>query len=342
MGRFSGFTNSLGRFIKTRHRLLAAFLFLLIIAVVFITAIKKDFELRESQHFLGGIPGGRLNNYILTFTSIDGNNQTANGSLSFKAGLPIWEGKEARILYGELAYADLTYTYVIFPKEHTDLMAGLITISSKQKSSFTESKPKSKDVSIKMFGNREIYPFDKYLIVGAVRCPAYIDNGEKQTDITDLKDEESLSINNFMPGVFMRKPRQGELSQAKSAFVGKAQVVTEKEVKELNNYKNKFALIIERPIFLQLLTIILGIMALGSAVYIGWVARFDAIPLQIAGYVVALWGIRNNLLVEVKSFPSYIDYGMLFMYLVIFSGIIFRKIAGKAKQSGQILPRNKR
>jgi hypothetical protein len=122
--------------------------------------------------------------------------------------------------------------------------------------------------------------------------------------------------------------------------IRKNQLVTEKEMEELNNYKDRFALIIERPIFLRFLTIILGIIAVGSAVYIGWLANFNAIPLQIAGYVVALWGIRNNLLGGIKSFPLYIDYAMLFMYLIIFAGIIFRKIMGKGKQSGQSQERN--
>jgi hypothetical protein len=178
-----------------------------------------------------------------------------------------------------------------------------------------------------MIGNFEIYPFDKYLIVGAVTCPTYLDNKGKRINIADLKNAEGLSVRNFIPGMFMRNPTQKELLQVKSAVTGKIQVVTDEESKALNNYRNRFALIIERPIFLQFLTIILGVIALGSALYIGWIARFDAIPMQIAGYVVALWGIRN-LLGESGSFPLLLDYAMLSMYLIIFSGIIFRKIAG--------------
>lgn len=97
----------------------------------------------------------------------------------------------------------------------------------------------------------------------------------------------------------------------------------------MNNWNNRFALIIARPLFLKFLSVVLGLMALWSAIYIGWIARFDAIPLQIAGYVVALWGIRNNLLGDIKSFPSPIDYTMLSMYLIIFLGMICRKIANK-------------
>jgi hypothetical protein len=319
-----------------------AFLILVFISVIFIATIRRDFESKESQLFLGSIlPKARLG-YILTFTSIDKKNQTAKGTLSLETGPLEPEDYDNKLRYGELAYADLTYVYTGFSKETADLMAtaNILMMSAKQKSSFTGSKPSSKDVSISMFGNPDIYPFDKYLIVGAVSCPAYLDDRKKLTYITNLKNEQSLCIHNFMPGLFMRKPTQKELSEAKSMVLGKSQVVTEKGADELNNHKNLFALIIERPIFLRFLTIVLGMIAVGSAVYIGWLARFDAIPFQIAGYVVALWGIRNNLLGEIRSLPLYIDYAMLLMYVIIFAGIICRKIVGKGERSGQTQERN--
>ncbi len=327
--RFSIFVTRLRKFITERHRLLAAFLFLAAIPIFFITALVRDFESKQSQWLLGCLPAARVN-YVLTFTSIDANNETANGTLRFDKGLKIWEDREIKISYGKLIYADLTDFFVFFTKD-TNSIFSLQMLSARLESSYTRSKPRSRNVSIKMFGNPEIYPFDNYLIVGAVGCPAYLDTGEKKIDIADLQDGESLSISNFIPGMFMRKASKGELSKAISTPWGKAQVVTEEEAKELNNCKNRFALIIERPIFLRFLTIILGLIALGSAVYIGGAARFDAIPLQIAGYVFALWGIRNIIMSEVKSFPSLIDYVMLFMYLIIFTGMIFRIIAGRRK-----------
>jgi hypothetical protein len=332
MGRLLSFNTRLRKVIKARCRLLVAFLLLLIVIIVLGIAIGKDFTSKIKQRYLAGIAAGKLNNYILSFNSIDWNNETINGTLVFQGGLPIWEEKEVKILYGELVCQDLTHPYVMFNKKYFDSVKDLfiMKISLQKKSSFTESKPKSKDVNIQMVGNREMFPFDRYLIVGAVRCPAYFNNGEKQTNINDLKDEENLAIKNLIPGVFMRQPKPRELTQAKSTFMMvKDQVVTKTEINELNNWKNTFALIIERPLLLKFLTVVLGFMALWSAIYIGWIARFDAIPLQIAGYVVALWGIRNNLLGDIKSFPSPIDYTMLFMYLIIFLGMICRKIANK-------------
>jgi hypothetical protein len=215
MGHFTSSITRLNKFIKASYRFLAAFLLLVFIVAVFIVAIKKDFESKGSQQFLGGIPKARLS-YILTFTSIDEKKQIVKGSLSLGTAPLKFEDYYTKMIYGELAYADLTYFYT-FLNGTADLMAttAILLMSAEQKSNFTKSKPSSKDVSISMFGNPDIYPFDKYLIVGAVSCPAYLDNGEKRTYITNLKNEQSLCIHNFIPGLFIRKPTQKELSEAK-------------------------------------------------------------------------------------------------------------------------------
>jgi hypothetical protein len=135
MGRLFCFTSRLRKVIKARFRLLAAFLLLVIIIIVFVTAIRKDFNSKVEQLFLAGIAIGKLN-YILTFNSIDWNNETINGTLGFKEGLPIWEEKEVKILYGELVCKDLTHTYLIWPKEYADSMADLLMMSLQKKSSF--------------------------------------------------------------------------------------------------------------------------------------------------------------------------------------------------------------
>ena len=98
MGFLLGFATGVWKFTKARCRLLLACLLLLIIVVIFAAAISKDFNSKENQRFLAGIAAGRLMNYILTFNSMDWNNETINGTLSFKVGLPIWEEKEVKIL----------------------------------------------------------------------------------------------------------------------------------------------------------------------------------------------------------------------------------------------------
>lgn len=105
----------------------------------------------------------------------------------------------------------------------------------------------------------------------------------------------------------------------------------EKEREELNNGRNGFALVMERPWYLKIMTLTLIIIAFLSALYLGFKAPFEQIAIQVIGYVVALWGIRTLLFGEVRIFPSYLDYCLLSMYVLLFLGIMFRIVGGTRK-----------
>jgi hypothetical protein len=83
------------------------------------------------------------------------------------------------------------------------------------------------------------------------------------------------------------------------------------------------------------LTVLLGIFALGSAIYIGFIMALDKILIHAMGYVLSLWGIRSILIGDVKIFPSYFECAVLSMYLILFVGVIFRIIKGKKQPLGQ-------
>jgi hypothetical protein len=144
---------------------------------------------------------------------------------------------------------------------------------------------------------------------------------------------ESLKINNYIKGFFIRHPTNIELDEIKRVFIEKKESPTiDAETKEMNNHKNRFALVMERPYYLKIMTVVLGVIALLSALYIGFKIPFKDVPIQVIGYVIGVWGIRNILLGDLKIFPSYFDYALLGMYVLLFAGIIFRRIKGEASE----------
>jgi hypothetical protein len=318
----------LGIAIKSNGRKVCAFLFLVLLALVLAWFFRKDFE----SKFFERLEDLRIlmspNNYILTLNSFDTDTGEVKGVINFKAGLPIWDGKEQTIFYGPLSYSDLTYTYAI-TRNFLDFHSGVLRGGSVPVKSFTRSPPSPINFSIKVLGNSETYPFDKYFIMGAVTCQAYVKKGKQNEYVHTREDGESLKINNRVKDFFIRYPTNVELDGIKRVFIDRKEPPTvDAEIKEMNNHKKRFALVMERPYYLQIMTVILGAIALLSALYIGFRAPFKDVSIQVIGYVIGLWGIRNILIGDLKIFPCYFDYAVLSMYVLLFAGIVFRKIKG--------------
>lgn len=318
--------------IRLNGRKVCAFLFLALLALAVGWSFKKDFESRYFERNLGSWPLNSDNNYILNLNSFDTDTEEVRGVLSFKAGLPIWDSKEHMIFYGPLSYSDLTYMYAAW-RDFVRFKIGLLRGDILPVTTFTRSLPPPINFSIKALGNSELYPFDKYFIMGAVTCQAYVKKGKQKEYIHSKEDGESLSIKNYIKEFFIRYPTNWELDQIKRVFIDKKESPTgDLEIKEINNYKNRFTLVMERPYYLKIMTVVLGTIALLSALYIGFKTPFKDVPIQVIGYVIGVWGIHNMLLGSLKIFPSYFDYALLGMYVLLFAGIIFRIIKGKTSK----------
>jgi hypothetical protein len=77
------------------------------------------------------------------------------------------EKDETTIFYGPLSYFDLTYMYATW-RNLVDFQIGVLRGNILPATVFTRSLPSPVDFSIKALGNSEIYPFDKYFIMGAI------------------------------------------------------------------------------------------------------------------------------------------------------------------------------
>ena len=313
-------------------RKILAFLFLMSILFLLVWSIKKDNHLKW-VNVISRIPlkGGEIH-YTIEFKSFDAQTQRVNAILSVEKGLlPVWKEKEIKIVYGPLFYYDLSFTYV--------MGLPLWIPSYMPTRSFQTTPPAPIEIKIKAFGNPDFYPFDTYFIMGFVRSPAYFMDGNKKRFLNEMEHGESLHIINSINELFLRPLTKKESDQIKavrasSPIYGKSPF-DERTLGGINNYKNMFAFILQRPYYVQFMTVILGIIVLGSAFYIGFFQSLKGVPISTIGFVVAVWGIRAILLSETKMFLSPFDYVGLFMYLLLFSGIIFRVIKGNASKTSK-------
>ncbi len=264
------------------RRKILALLFLIVIAILFFGSVREDYKLKRFGEKIASEEIG-MNVYLLDLNSLDITKNTVNGTLSLKPGVRFFDFKERTSFYGPLNYKDIPY-----PVFYHSLIKRFEVLSKSSLSSnfYSRIPPTPINISIKAIGNPETYPFDKYLILGEITCSTYFKEQNKKIFTDSVEDGESLSIKNSMLGLFIRYPTAKEF----------------KEKNMFNNLKNNFALIIERPNYLKVMTIILVIFALGTSIYIGFRSTSDALIIQIIGYIVSLWGIHNIIIYDTRIF----------------------------------------
>jgi hypothetical protein len=316
-------------------RTVIAILFLVLLATILIWAIQKDVKSKQLEKSLGvSLPA--INFYKIELNSIDLDTQTVKGTIKYEPGYPMWEGEGHLKYYGKLSYVNLDYKYIF----QTDAIDSYITKlklgNVLSDSSFSKSYPAPIEFTGKAIGKPEMYPFDKYFIMGAVICPIYIVTGKRKKYLNIGEYSESILMNNFIKGSIIRKLRKSELDGIMSVFIlfkyKEASKATYEKVEKLSKFQDRFALVMERPLYLKIMTIMFGIIALTSALYVGFKSPFKEIPLQIIGFIIGLWGIRNIMLGDLKFTLSYFDYSILLLYLLAIAGIIFRLIKGCWKE----------
>jgi hypothetical protein len=331
--------NSILEQIKKSHvREGCAWVFLFFVAIVVALSIKEDYRSKYFELVLG-LPMSLFNNYTLNLNSLDSKTQVVNCTLEFKDGNYLWDSKKEIVFHGPLEYVDLSFGVVFLKKFENILNVQISSIRERSlpSSAFFRSPPKSINCSIRAqaVDRPEMYPFDKYFIMGAVACQTYVGKGKGKEYLHIRNDGEALKINSFISGIYVRYPTISELEQMRRILIldKDSPPMTDDEVKKLNNRKNSFALVLQRPLYLRIMTVILGSVAFICAIYIGFKTPFKDMDIHVIGLIIGLWGIRNILFGNLNIFfPTYFDYALLIIYVVVFAGIIFRKIKGKASE----------
>jgi len=200
-----------------------------------------------------------------------------------------------------------------------------LTLSFKvRKINFSPEPPKTISVQFQALGNPVYYPFDSYIIAGAVKCIVFkLVKGKRKFLNPPPKTDEALHIKNSILGLFLRKPDNHELHRICSNYLFLKKHPF-KSLKKFCNNDDSFILVIERPYFLKFMAIIMGILVLIAAIYIGFMAPLAKAFISIVGYIIGIWGIRSIILGNTHLFLIYIDYYILGLFIIASVGIILR------------------
>lgn len=263
--------------------------------------------------------------YKLTITNFDTDNKIIKGRLTLSEGLGKPLGKTLH--YSKLIFYDMGES--LFPVVALkEMRLGFARLKLK----FSKNLPPSVSVNFRAIGNPEYYPFDSYIIAGIVKCYAYEEVGKKKKflNLTN-KGIEVIHIKNLINNLFLRKPNDLELKKISNNLTIPPYMSYKKSykiVKGFCNYEDSFILIGERPKFLKLLTILMGLFALFAAQYIGFKSSTDKFFINIVSFIIGVWGIRSIILGNTHLFLIYLDYYILGLYLFASVGFILRLLWG--------------
>jgi len=267
--------------------------------------------------------------YHLRFQSIDFENRIVRGSLKlrFRPNLFDVDSKdEIKYRFGPLVYADGISLFSGWGLK-SSWMINLKVSQLAKTTEFKAHKPAAVPFESELIGEPKAYPFDAYLLVGAVKC-VIKDDPEGASETLKRKRREDITVSQNIPGFLIRYARFDEVER----FGPWPMQLTDKTIKvETSDYKewnrkNVFLLVLERPLFLRFMTIFLGVVACFSVLYIVFWRPVKDIPVNGMGYFIALWAIREILYRGTTAFPTLIDYGVLFLYACLVVGGICRWI----------------
>jgi hypothetical protein len=246
--------------------------------------------------------------------------------------------KKGKVFFGPLAVDDLG--------RYFDAL-GLLAVQreipqpARPDPSFAQTPPGDLETDAVALGNPKLYPFDKYLVLARVSCPAWATlDGKNFIKVPGGHYTLSLKAAGFL----MQRPSWQEvenwptfhkqmLPQFARYYAGET-----KEQKQLREqmerykpelwYENQFALLLERPSFLRFSTCFLGFVVLISLPYIVLHSKPSQFLVNSAGYFLSLWAVRQTLSAAAPTGHTLLDYSVMGLYVVFVAAMIARLTLG--------------
>ena len=195
--------------------------------------------------------------------------------------------------------------------------------------SYSESLPGPRHLELITLGNPRSYPFDKYLMVARVDCDVLLTlDGKSFARLESLGPEYEIELR--APGLSLRNASREELRSWPTIWARVSEGAKNENVPGIGP-TNQFALILERPLFLQILTIVLGVSAIVFVLASVFASRTKLFFVNATAYFLALWAIRDVLSSGGPSTPTVIDYSVLALYILMITAILARMLWGRRR-----------
>jgi hypothetical protein len=258
---------------------------------------------------------------------------------TFFSSIGIIHPKDVKLSYGPISFEDLG-------ERVND--SGLIVAQfdeniypSAPDANYGESFPPIARCELHALGNTSLFPFDKYLVLGKIWSDIFVEktNATKtEKDRFVRLDMESFGIDFRLPGYFARPALQSELAVFRKGDEGRTfnpqELAIYQKGRQGQPYDpqtwshNRFAIALQRPLFLRVLTLVLLIVAVCSIVAIGMTSDSKQFVINSASYFLALWAIRGVLEVGAPKTPTIVDYSVLGLYATLVALMLAKLIWG--------------
>lgn len=184
---------------------------------------------------------------------------------------------------------------------------------------YTKASAPSANAELFAIGDVRSFPFDSYLILAEVYCPVLV----KSTGQDFVGLEAFDIVDPQLPGFVMRYPSPYEIENRIQSASG----VAHSEFERYDERKwtgRKIAVVIERPRFLRVLTVTVALFAVIALIFVIAKTPREKLVLDTIGYLISLWALRSIIMVAGPKSPTYLDYGVLFMYVCAFAAVATR------------------
>jgi len=268
----------------------------------------------------------------------------------YKDGLALWkpEMKEAHVQFTPLQIIDLAQSFDSLGLAETQFVATTTAENTAPTNNYSDTVPTAVTTDIHLIGNPKWYPFDDYLLLGKIDCDALA--------TIDGKNYEHVPGNSYVfesnvEGFIVRQADKGTLENWNSgvkkilAATNNSKLgATMRAAEDLSGPYNanlwskdgSFAFDLERPFFLRFFAGLLAIAAVLWVVHIFTVSDPKELSLNVLGYFIALWALREPLAAGEPKMPTVIDYSVMLLYALVVAIVLAKFIWGLNKQSTKL------
>lgn len=198
-----------------------------------------------------------------------------------------------------------------------------------------EEKPPSDTTSLlTMIGDPRTFPFDRYLILYEGTGGAYLEYKGKVAYV-----DSAFTIAPRFPGFVVRELTVPELRGYDGILGSKSDLLAAAENRRNSIpfnpefwYRSGFAISVERPLYLRIMTIVLGVIAVISVFIVSFRSEPSTYLLNAVGTFVALWGVRSIITASAPKTPNFVDFGVLTLFVLqIVIGLVRFLVKGRKK-----------
>ena len=200
-------------------------------------------------------------------------------------------------------------------------------ISTSPTPDFTTAAPPVSQAEFTLIGDSKLYPFDEYIAIGKVSSVLLASPNRRDFSI----------IESGRTGVYLRAPNFVMRGASNNELLAHVRLAASREGLELEKKfiidhpgerQRIFAVLLQRPFFLKVLSVFLLVITVGSATYYAVVSDVKTFSLQALGYFVGLWAVRQMLLAGGPKAFTVVDYTVLLLYALLASVVIGKALWG--------------